>query len=358
MRAYLGTNFIGSFAFDGKGKVLEKSLFKKNPKQIAEKLAKSRSGELLAEEKEVLDKLVKMGIQEIIWNKKVPVKGLSCVCKEDNLAEKILKEDFRRLATEFKWSMTQAELNQTLSKVNIELSKTQIQKPKKDKILIHAVGVLDEVDGNLNVFVERLREWYGLHFPEMGKMISNHEKFVEIVMKFGEKENIELKELEKAIEQSAGMPFDRKDMEIVRGYARNIYGMYKVRKDMEGYVKKVSQALMPNMSAIAEPILAARLLALAGSLEKISKMPSSTIQLLGAEKALFRHLKGQGKSPKYGIIFSHSLIQKAPLDRKGKIARLIASKLTLAARVDFFSKEDRGKKMRKDLEEEVRRVLG
>ena len=100
-----------------------------------------------------------------------------------------------------------------------------------------------------------------------------------------------------------------------------------------------------------------RLIALAGGLEKLAKMPSSTVQLLGAEKALFRHLKGEGKSPKFGIIFSHTLIQNAPKEMKGKVARLIAAKLSLAARIDNFSKEDRGEELREELDEQVKKAL-
>jgi nucleolar protein 56 len=127
---------------------------------------------------------------------------------------------------------------------------------------------------------------------------------------------------------------------------------------MDAYIETAAKRFAPNTSAIAGPALALRMLVLAGGLDKLAKMPSSTVQLLGAEKSLFRHLKGQGRSPKHGILFSHELVQKAPHDMRGKVARLIAAKLALAARVDYFSKEDRSAKMRAELEEEVKKAGG
>src|SRR4030065_417735 len=113
---------------------------------------------------------------------------------------------------------------------------------------------------------------------------------------------------------------------------------------------------MPNFSAVAGPLLGARLLSVAGSLDRLAMMPSSTIQLLGAEKALFRHLKGEGKAPKYGILFGHPLIQQATKETKGKVARLVAAKLSIAARLDRFAGKDEGESLRKQLEESMRKI--
>ena len=86
-------------------------------------------------------------------------------------------------------------------------------------------------------------------------------------------------------------------------------------------------------------MLGARLISLAGSLEKLAEFPSSTIQVIGASKALFKHLRARAPSPKHGIIYSHPLINTAPWWVRGKIARAVAAKLSLAARIDFYSGE-------------------
>ena len=149
------------------------------------------------------------------------------------------------------------------------------------------------------------------------------------------------------------MEFSDEDIEQVRKLSDEILRLFELRDGMEAYIESAARRFAPNTAAIAGPALALRLMVLAGGLDKLAKMPSSTIQMLGAEKALFRHLKGQGRAPKHGILFSHELVQKAPHDSKGKVARLVAAKIAIAARVDFFSKEDRGAQMRAELEKQV-----
>ncbi|RLJ09588.1 MAG: hypothetical protein DRP15_03215 [Candidatus Aenigmatarchaeota archaeon] len=356
MKAFLATGIIGSFAFDPEGNIIEYRLFPKDPVKISERLKLVREGKVIDEERDIVESLVKKGYKEIVWDKPVQLKNISCVEKKDNLATKTLSANFRRFAIELKWVTTQAELNEIISKVNIELTKSKLKEKKTDKLIIHAVTTLDEIDKTLNLFVEKLREWYGLYFPEASKNIQSHEKFVEIVL-LGKKENLKDPELMELIEKSSGMEFSDEDLEQLINVAGFVSNLYKVRKGLARYVEVSVKNFMPNTSAVAGPILAARLLALAGSLEKMSRMPSSTIQLLGAEKALFRHLKGGGKAPKYGILFSHPLVQKAPKKLKGKMARLVSAKISLAAKLDFFSKEDRSDELKKSLEEQAKKVL-
>jgi nucleolar protein 56 len=133
--------------------------------------------------------------------------------------------------------------------------------------------------------------------------------------------------------------------------------MNEEKTRLERYVRDLTKELAPNLSSICDELLVARLIAIAGSLEKMARMPASTIQLLGAEKALFRHLKKMGKSPKYGIIYSSSLIQNASKDNKGKIARVLSAKLMQAARIDFYSGRAEPK-LRQELDKEIKQVNG
>jgi len=361
MRAYIATNILGSFAFDKDGKILEQRLFPKRPEEIAMELEKAKKGEILQYEKEIINKLYKAGVKEIICDRPVNISGIICDVKKENLGTQTLQSEFRRLAIELKWVSSQAELNEILTKVNVLLTKEKLKVVKSDRIIMHTIGVIDELDRGLNVFSERLREWYGLYFPEATKMIESNEKLADLVANYANKERIKMeykdKNVVKQIENSAGMNFSEYDLENIQNYAKPILNLFETKKYLTDYLEKLAKEVIPNMTALSGSLLASRLLAQAGGLEKISRLSSSTIQLLGAEKALFRHLRGEGKAPKYGVLFAHPYIQQAPNELKGKVARLIASKLSIAARIDFFSKEDRGSQLKKDLEEHLNKIL-
>ncbi len=358
MRAYLATDILGTFAFDENGKLLEYVLFKKDPEFIAARLSRSRSGEVIDEELEVLEKLRKRGVKEVVWSKDAQPKGVDIVClhMKDNPAEENLSFSYRKLAIQFRWASTQSEINEVLTKVNVLLTKTKLRVAKKDKILMQAVGTLDEMEKDLNIFTEHLREWYGLYFPESISKFDSNEKFVEFVAATESRESVSDDRFAAAAKSSAGMKFGEDDLEQVREFASVVSDLYLKKEKLGKYVEASSKATIPNISAVAGPILGARMLALAGGIDKISSMPSSTIQLLGAEKALFRHMRGKGKAPKYGILFGHGYIQNAPKHLKGKVARLIAAKISIAARIDKFSKDDRGAELKKQLDTQIARL--
>lgn len=358
MRAYMAVGILGVFAFDDKGKVIDHRLFPKKPEVIAEKLRKFRAGEILPEENEIIWELKRKGYKELIWSKDKTVQGITCIQKKDHIGEETMQSSYRKLALDLKWVTTQAELNEILSKVSVESTKTELRKEKRDQIIMRVISIVDGLDKELNVFSEKIREWYGLHFPEVDSRVANHEKYVEIVAKYGRRESVGDKDLAKLAGKSAGMDFSEYDMKEIQAFSKAVLGLYDERKRLGRYLEEITVACLPNTSAVAGPVLAARLLSIAGGIERLAKLPSSTIQILGAEKALFRHLKGEGKAPKYGIIFGHPLIQTAPRELRGKVARVVASKLTLAARTDHFSDKDNGKEMRREVDAQVRKILG
>jgi len=288
------------------GKIKKYELFKKDPKFIAKKLEENKDMESL--------------------------------------------KDFRKILKEVEFVKDDQELNELMNKVAIERAKLKIsKKERRDKLIIESVSALNDMDKILNYMIERLREWYGLHYPEL--KIKDHEKFAELVSKHGKREKFE------DFESSMGMKLKEEDVKILKTYAKQVKEMYGLRKGLEEYLNKVVPKEVPNLNALLGSVLAARLLTHAGSLEKLAKMPSSTIQLLGAEKALFKYLKGQEKkSPKHGIIFTHPDISTAPRESRGKISRLLASKLTLAARADFYSKRDISKKLLEDYKKKLSEI--
>jgi nucleolar protein 56 len=356
MKVFVATNVIGAFAFDDKRKIVHYVLFQANPELIAGRLNQVKKGEIVPEEETLLHDLLRSGCKEVVWDKKIDFPGIKCLYEPDNAGQIALQQDFRRLAIDLGWAGSQAELNKLLSRVNVMLTKQELRRPKHDRILMHAIGVVDELDRVINTLSERMREWYGLHFPEADKLVQSHEHLARIIHEQGSREKIKEKQLMRYSGVSSGMPFSEQDMSAVQEYAKSVSVLYKTREYVAEYIKKGSRRVFPNLSAIAGPLIASRLVSHAGGLEKLAKMSASTIQLLGAEKALFRHLRGRGKAPKFGVIFAHPSIQKAKKNEKGKVARLLASKLTMAARADFYTGKDISARLVADLKAKMKRA--
>ena len=349
MKVFVATNIIGVFAFDKKGRIAHYNLFSPNPALIAARLKDVRAGELIPEEEALVKDLIRSGYKQLAWDKQIDFPGIECLYEPDNAAKGMLQKDFRKLAVQLNFVKTQAELNKLLSQVNIHMTKQEMRKEKKDVILMRSIAVVDELDRTMNTLSELLREWYGLYFPEAEKLIKDHERIAKIISEEGIREKITDKKVKKYAGITAGMPFSEADLKAVRTYASEVYGIYETREKIAEYIKKEARKSFPNLSAVAGPLIACRLLSLAGGLEKLARLPSSTIQLLGAEKALFRHLKTKDKPPKFGVIFAHPLIQNAKRNERGKVARILASKLTLAARADFYTGKDISDKLTADI---------
>ncbi len=354
MKVFVSANILGVFAFDEKGKMVHYNLFSPDPELIAERLNDLKKGELITEEEALLKDLIRSGYKEIAWDKKIDFPGIKCLYEPENAAREILQRDFRKLAVDLRFVRDQAELNRLLSQVNVQLTKKELRKEKRDVILMRAIGVVDELDRTINTLSEHMREWYGVYFPEAEKLIRDHGQLAKAIWKEGVREKLTDKKVRKYADITAGMPFSGEDLAAVRSYAEKVHGLYTVREEISDYIKKESRKFMPNLSAIAGPLIACRLVAQAGGLEKLARMPTSTIQLLGAEKALFRHLKSKDKPPKFGVIFAHPLIQEADRKEKGRVARILASKLTMAARADFYTGKDMSEKLMSDIKAKLR----
>jgi nucleolar protein 56 len=207
----------------------------------------------------------------------------------------------------------------------------------KDLSISQATNAIDELDQTINLFTERLVEWYGLHFPELERLVGDNVQYCTLVAEHGERENIPGDDIQAAARQSVGVDLATRDMEAIRALAHQAVHLATVRKDYLTYIEEGVRAVAPNLTELAGPLIAARLIALAGGLASLARKPASTVQVLGAEKALFRHLKTGAKPPKHGIIYQHPLVHTAKPWQSGKIARTLASELAIAARVDYHS---------------------
>lgn len=226
-------------------------------------------------------------------------------------------------------------------KTKIDLKKTV----NEDAFIIQTIGNIGELDRSINLLAKRLREWNGIYFPELDQRIQDHRHFAELISR--KKEDL-AKELQ--IQNQIGADLTEEHRAPIQQLAAQILNLFKLREEHEQYLNHVMKNYAPNILELAGTTIGARLIEYARGLKSLALLPASTIQLFGAEKALFRHIKTGAKSPKYGIIINHPLVQNAKKENKGKAARLLADKLSLCARLDYFKGEFKALEYKKELE--------
>jgi nucleolar protein 58 len=230
--------------------------------------------------------------------------------------------------------------------------KLKFSADKVDTMVIQAVGLLDELDKEINTYAMRVKEWYGWHFPEMQGIVNDNAQYSKVVLACGfrnkfketdmsdifEDESLET-QLKDAAEVSMGTEIAEMDIINIQALAEQVLSMTEYRIQLFEYLKNRMNAIAPNLTILVGELVGARLISHAGSLMNLAKQPASTVQILGAEKALFRALKTKHDTPKYGLIYHASLIGQATPKNKGKISRVLAAKASLATRVDALSDE-------------------
>lgn len=236
--------------------------------------------------------------------------------------------------------------NLCITKKALKLSVTE------DQLIIQAIANINEIDKITNTLNKRLREWYSLYCPELSENLTNNEKFTEIITLKTKQEL--LQELNLSEEQSMGAALSQYHLQEMIYLAEQIQGLYQLRKKHEQYLEKVMKEYCPNLLELAGTTIGARLIELGKGLKNLALLPASTIQLLGAEKALFRHIKTGSKSPKFGVIINHPIIQHAARENKGKASRSLADKLSLCLRLDYFKGEFKAPEYKKGLEEKFK----
>jgi len=222
-----------------------------------------------------------------------------------------------------------------------------------DDYVAQSVAALDDLAEVSNQVQERLREWYGLHFPELAKVVDGP-KFLDLVAEHGDRASMPLES-----GSSVGAPLPLEERAAVMAFAALARDVQRERRNLEAHLETRMKEVAPNLAYLAGPIIGARLIALAGGLEPLARLPASTVQLLGAERALFRHLREGTRPPKHGVLFQHPWIHRAPRWQRGSLARAFAGKLSMAARADAYTKrfiaEDLKKALEKSMAEAKRR---
>lgn len=232
--------------------------------------------------------------------------------------------------------MTKEEFCSTYDK--IALYKMKESSKSEDKHLIQAINSIDDIDEAISKLVERIREWYSLYFPEM-ENIRNNETYINLIVENETKEKIVQSKPEAFLIDIDEFDEDikKEDLEIINSFAKSIYGLQKNRAKTEQYIEEKMESIAPNLKNLVGSSLGAKLISHAGGIKRLSTYPSSTVQIMGAEKALFRHLKSGDRPPKHGLIYQHPDVRGAKWWNRGKIARLLASKISLAVRKDVYS---------------------
>ena len=305
------------------GKGLKKFL-KKHTKDVAESLA-------------VTDKALGGLIKEKL--------GIQCV--HDNAIMEMMRgirSNMDSLITGLKDDDLKAMtlgLSHSLSRYKLKFSADKV-----DTMIVQAIGLLDELDKEINTYSMRVREWFGWHFPEMGKIVTENLQYCQAVKKMGIRSKIQSMDfsdilsedveasMKDVCEVSMGTEISDEDVLNIGSLCDQVVSLTEYRGQLFDYLKNRMMAIAPNLTVMVGELVGARLIAHAGSLMNLAKQPASTVQILGAEKALFRALKTKHDTPKYGLIYHASLIGQAAPKNKGKISRVLAAKTALAVRVD------------------------
>lgn len=233
-------------------------------------------------------------------------------------------------------------------------AKVKFSVQKNDNHIIQSIAILDQLDKAINTFSMRVREWYSWHFPELVKIVSENQKYAKVALFVKDKKTLSgdslhdlativeddedvAKSIIDAAKTSMGQEIGVADMENVTLFAQRVVSLANYRKTLHAYLVSKMGVVAPNLAALIGEIVGARLISHAGSLTNLSKYPASTVQILGAEKALFRALKTKGNTPKYGLLYHSSFIGRAGQKNKGRISRFLANKCSIASRIDNFT---------------------
>ncbi|MGQ9780769.1 MAG: NOP5/NOP56 family protein [Nitrososphaeria archaeon] len=274
------------------------------------------------------------------------------VLPEEELS-KIVSEKMK-IMLESRFAESEEKVYDILRQFSLRQAEARIaeESTRLDLQAMQAILALDELDKMINILGTRVKEWYEIHFPEILQFYDEPTEICKFVTEIGDRRNLDEEKLNplklsesrkqailQAAQKSRGGIFREEDMARTVMLASFVGETYNIKKKMSSFIENVMAQIAPNVTKICGPTIGARLIAKAGGLEKLAMLPASTIQILGAEKAIFRAIRTGAKPPKHGVIFQHTLIHESPKWQRGRIARALASKIAIAARVDYYRKK-------------------
>ncbi|MGC8816360.1 MAG: C/D box methylation guide ribonucleoprotein complex aNOP56 subunit [Candidatus Hadarchaeum sp.] len=372
MPVHIAESVLGVFAFDDMGKLVSFRKFPHDPIEVAGKIASVQMGTPTEEHRQLISELMTKGHREFTLESK----SLAGRLKEEfkrakfeilipNVAGSILREKLQDIVEDLGFE----KLDDFVREVNFILTrhKLRTEAAQRDSLIIQSIGLLDDIDKFANILIVRVREWYSIHFPELDRLVQDHEIFLKLITKIGLREDFtkeavinatgiseeKAEKITRAAAESLGAHFDETDLKSLKRTCKEIFELYDLRNEISEYIDGLMAQIAPNLRAVVGSAIGARLIAIAGGLQELSRMPASTIQVLGAEKALFRALKRKGSPPKHGVIFQYPEVRGSPKKLRGKIARALAGKVAIAARVDAMSGEFVGDKLDAELKARI-----
>lgn len=374
MKATILECTFGVLAFNEENELVDKALFPKKAQLAANTLAGIESGKMPDDVVSLIKRLQKDGYEILIFEnanlaKETQAKlSVNVEVLKPSPAGELLRSRIEHFAIETEFVKDGAELSVWTHNITMELAKLRVRGAieKRDLVVGQAIQTLDDLDRTINSLMSRIREWYGVHFPELDRLIEKHETYVRLIVSLGERDNFTAERLKdegipdaksegiaKTAEKSMGADVSETDLEEIQALCKAILTLYDSRKSLENYLDNTMEEVAPNTKAIVGSLLGARLIAISGGLSNLARKPASTIQVLGAEKALFRSLKTGTRPPKHGMIFQHTLLHDSKRWQRGKIARALAGKLAIAARVDAFGQRNIGNQLKAGLDKRI-----
>ncbi len=377
MRVTIAESIMGVLGFNEKNELVDWVLFPKDATKIAERLLSLETGKIVDELAALIERLKEKGYTFFLFENAETARNsherlkIAVEVIRPSTAGELLRTNLEKYAILIAFVKEADELHDWTHRISMELTKLRVRKAaeKRDLLVVQAIQTIDDLDKTVNLFIGRIREWYGLHFPELDRLVEKHEAYARLVIDLGRRENFTADNLEKAglprtrtqqiadvAEKSMGADLADNDLKQIQMLCRDTLQLYDARQSLESYMDSLMEEVAPNMKVLVGSLLGARLIALTGGLSNLARMPASTIQVMGAEKALFRSLKTGTRPPKHGIIFQHTLIHEAKRWQRGKIARAIAGKLAIAARTDAYSGKHVGDNLKASLDRRIKEI--
>ncbi|MFX1417377.1 MAG: C/D box methylation guide ribonucleoprotein complex aNOP56 subunit [Promethearchaeota archaeon] len=376
MKSYIADTLIGIFAFDETGNILNFIDFDDDHEKILEFYESLENNIIQKVFENFLVQLKNSGFNEFIFdNKKLASLtseklGYKTIIERKSLELKAFRLNLEYNLKKIGINKNSEDILSQYKEISDKLTRRRVSQASGhfDNKITQIITVLDVIKKSISLFSSHLREWYGLHFPELtDKIIEDNMIVAKLISIIGSRENFtfeninkefDLKESKiKALEhyalQSMGANID---LSMIQKYADQIISLDKYRVELENHLEGLLEDYAPNVNAIIGSLIGAKLIAKAGSLQKLAYMPASRIQLLGAEKALYRFLKSGEKRPKHGLIFQWNQIRSAKPYNRGKIARVVAGKIGVAAKLDYFSGEFIGDKLSHEIEAKIKEI--
>ncbi len=370
MTKYLALHPAGLFLFDENGELVKFEALPEDP-EIIVKLVEEGLSELVA-------KLIKgFEGEEVIVNTQ-PLKeaaessGFKSSLKPSHPIFVSLRRSPHKVYEFIGKGKSLKEYREFVRNLGVELTRRRIKEAlsSPDQQVMKIVDYIDHVNKSLNILAPAIREWYSIYFPELNDLVEDHLLFMKIIASEPNRKNLsdelleELgvpKDLREKILQSSrdsvGYDATEHEYDAVKKVAQEWLDLYDTRVEAERFLENLMKSFAPNLSAVVHPIVAARLIAIAGGLYRLASLPASSIQILGAHKAIFMHLTKGTKPPKHGVLFQAKEVRTAPKRLRGKIARLLATKIAIAARVDVFGGGKYiGDELRKEIEERIKEI--